>query len=237
MHVGQCCSLMFCVSRISLKLCFPFLMQLIPCFCQLFPMSGSYMSGSSNPQDSLLESFGREMRSDVGGHRRSSSPSAFGCGKNRLLHLLRIIFKAVCSGGHPVLLCAENIHYVDEYTLGVIGEFIQCNSEMSLEVKDDEEPTTGQGGLIVLSSYREDEVNQDVLTGHIKKIEQFHTHVSKIPLQPLDENDINQMLSSKLCLPLRHTKQLALIVLQKTQGHRKFISTFQYNIFSASIFY
>jgi len=83
------------------------LCQLLPSFGQLFSNYG-HLSGKHGPkaqQEECLSSF-MDQTSRV---NNASSSGNIGSGKNRLVNLINIIFKAVCNGGQPVLLCESGM--------------------------------------------------------------------------------------------------------------------------------
>jgi predicted ATPase len=157
-----------------------------------------------------------ETESYVDHLMRASSP-ANSNGKNRLHHLVSLIFQALCSGGHPVLICHEDLQWSDAATTDIIGNFIQ-----SAGYATQDELVQG-GRLLYLGNFRDNEVDEDgYLIKHINCIKQ----ALNISVGELTQCDINKMISFKFCLPIRHTRELAELVYLKTRGHPFFAKEF-----------
>lgn len=83
------------------------LCQLLPRFAQLFPYSVQYsqqkdnQNGSSCCQDEALQ----KLIDATNQPASSASTGNVGSGRHRLLNLFRILFKALCGAGHPILFC------------------------------------------------------------------------------------------------------------------------------------
>ncbi|KAL7526826.1 hypothetical protein ACHAXR_001671, partial [Thalassiosira sp. AJA248-18] len=212
------------------------LCQLLPSFSQLFPMASKYahirntQTGSVVSQDDSLAS----AMNQTAQVSNASSAGNIGSGRNRLLHLLHIVIKAVCVGGHPVLVCesdvklrrAEDLQWADAFTVDVIGDFIIQTAAYYSSVFSSDEKSIG---MMLLGSFRDDEVPEDgFLMDKIKLLEkaQGNINVTRLFIGELTEQDIHEMLSFKFCLPMRHTRELAQLVYLKTRGHPLFLAAF-----------
>lgn len=195
---------------------------LLPHFGKLFPMSMDYIKrnsihdGPAVKQDGTISIFDGSTRSD------SPTQSTPGSGKNRLHYLFHLVFKSLCSGGRPVALILDDLQWCDGATVDIIDDYIQSAAGYG-------ESPRGRGGLLYVGSFREDELEEGgFLTSHIDKIEQSPGKVNftRIVIGALSERDINEMLSFKLCLPMRHTRLLSEIIFRKTQGMAIFVVEF-----------
>lgn len=86
-----------------------------------------------------------------------------------------------------------------------------------------------KGSAFLLGNFRDDEVPEDgFLMDKIKLLEhsEGQINVAMIAVSELTTETISKMLSFKLCLPLRHVKELARLVFQKTRGHALFVNAF-----------
>ena len=83
--------------------------------------------------------------------------------------------------------------------------------------------------MLLLGSFRDDEVPVDgFLMDTIRLLEhaQGQINVTKISVDELTEESICDMLSFRLCLPLRYVRELSRLVSQKTRGHPLFVNAF-----------
>jgi len=149
------------------------------------------------------------------------TPCGVGAGSNRLNYLLHILLKALSSGGRPVAIVAEDLQWADASTIDIIGYLIQSASYFSVE------ENMLQGGLLLVGSFRDNEVDADgFLVNQIKYLEQSNINVNMVFVTELPEHEINKMLSYKFCLPMRYTKELARLVHHKTRGNPMYIVAF-----------
>lgn len=182
------------------------LCQLLPVLRKLFPISLQYVEQG----ESEIESSDQFLMSIV----NQTNSSGMGSGRNRLHHLVSIVFTALCSGGHPVLLVLEDLQWADNTTINIIQQSTNYATQGEESV---------QGGLFYLGNYRDNEVDEKgFLMQHINGINQSRI----ISIGELAQHDINVMLSVKFCLPSRHTKQIAELVFSKTRGNPLFCIEF-----------
>ena len=83
-------------------------------------------------------------------------------------------------------------------------------------------------GLLFVGSFRKNKFNEGILINQLEPTGQTNWphHVSSIYVDKLSEQEINKMLSYKFSLPMRHTRELARIVYQKSRGHPLYIVEF-----------
>jgi len=195
------------------------LCQLLPKFSQLFSMTTLSMQKTNTQIGSNSLANYMNQTAQV---QNASCDGNVGSGGNRLLYLLQVLFKTICSGGRPVLLCVDDLQWANEFTIDIIGDIIAGGHGPAFT---DE----GKYRMILLGSFRADEVPEDgLLMTKIKLLEQSQENikVTKLFVGELTEHDINKMLSFKLCLPMRYIRELTQIVLCKTRGHPLFVVQF-----------
>lgn len=137
--------------------------------------------------------------------------------------------KSICCGGCPLVIIVDDLQWADDFALEMVEAFtsslsttVMCNVQCS-------------GGLLMLGSYRDNEVDPD---GFLKKLiarmsqAKGNLRVAELPVKELLESDINSMLSSKLCLPMRYTRHLAKLVHKKTRGNPYHIEEFLVSVIS-----
>lgn len=197
-------------SRVDLK-SFGQLCLLLPSFRKLFPMPMNYDQGQAETE-SYVDHL---MRVSSQAHSR-----------HQLHYLFSIIFQALCSGGHPVLICLEDLQWSDATMVDIIGDFIQSSGYATPD------ESVQCGGLFYLGNFRDNEVDEDgFLMKHINCI----TQALNISVGELAPCDINKMISFNFCLPSRHTRELAELVYLKTRGHPLFTNEFLKSIVQKKI--
>ncbi|KAL7524022.1 hypothetical protein ACHAXR_002790, partial [Thalassiosira sp. AJA248-18] len=222
------------------------LCQLLPSFSQLFPVASQYAQERNMQIVSVAcqeDSLAGFMNQTAQVTNASPPVGNVGSGRNHLLHLLHVVIKAVCAGGHPVLMCesdvklghldflafnscAEDLQWADAFTIDVIGDYIVQTAGYYSSVFSSDKNSCG---MMLLGSFRDDEVPEEgFLMDKIKLIEkaQGNINVTRLFIGELTERDINEMLSFKFCLPIRHTRELAQLVYLKTRGHPLFFVAF-----------
>ena len=109
------------------------------------------------------------------------------------------------------------IHRCDAHTLDIIQDFLQSADYDSVFSSAPTEPF--KGALLLLGSYRGEEVDMNApLKNQLNSLEKV-SNGSKISIGSLAEEDVNEMISFKLCLPLRYARQLAALTVERTDGH------------------
>jgi len=201
-------------ARISLSIefsidadCLGQLCQLLPNLRKLFPMASDRAQNTEMMQNSTSRDFFENFTDSVGS------------GRDRICHLLQLIFKAVCCGGYPVVFVLDDLQWSDAFMMSILGDLIQSvGSSSAFSAEED----SSKGGLLLLGSFRDNEVEEDgFVMQQIKNLERSNgnSNVSRLFVAELPEYEINTMLSAKLCLPMRYTRMLAQLVHQKTRGN------------------
>ncbi len=137
--------------------------------------------------------------------------------------------KSICCGGRPLVIIVDDLQWADDFALEMVEAF---TSSLSTTVMSNVQCS---GGLLMLGSYRDNEVDPD---GFLKKLiprmsqAKGNLRVAELPVKELLESDINSMLSSKLCLPMRYTRHLAKLVHKKTRGNPYHIEEFLVSVIS-----
>lgn len=163
------------------------------------------------------------------GQQRSDSPTDnVGAGRNRLRHLFNVLVMSICGGGYPLAIALDDLQWADNIALEIVEAFVTTTNTQITNVQFN-------GGLLLLGSYRDNEVDSDaLLLKQINLMEQTkgRIRVTKISVKEMSDGDVNALLSSKLCLPMRYTHQLALVVHKKTRGHPFHVRQFLESIIS-----
>mmetsp|Transcript_26788 Transcript_26788/g.64273 ORF Transcript_26788/g.64273 Transcript_26788/m.64273 type:complete len:1395 (+) Transcript_26788:24-4208(+) len=200
------------------------LCELLPSFRRLFPSAMHYVKHNSicsiqNGSFAQHSNIGASCMNGTSQTVNTSSPGNVGSGRHRLLNLFQILFKEICCTGHPVLICVEDLQWADEFTMDIIVQSVRSNSAMS-------EVEYARGGMLLLGSFRDNEVPEDgFLIGKIKLLEPS-VNVTMLSISELPLQDVDYLLSFKFCVPKRYTRDLAHLVYQKTRGNPIFVIEF-----------
>ena len=207
------------------------LCDLLPIFSRLFPMSFNYVHDRSTQNGTIDDpSFGITDRSSTS----HFSSGGVGSGSNRLKYLLRLILKAICSGCYPVSYIFEDLQWSDSISMEVIRDIIQPDGyRTTFSSKED----LSNRGLLVLGSFRKNELDEEILINQLKTAGQTsnNVNISTIYVDELPEQEINKMLSYKFCLPMRYTRGLGQIVHQKSRGNPLYVIEFLRSIIHNSM--
>jgi len=203
------------------------LRQLIPNLSQLFPPTTDHLQKERNQNVSVDTPL-----SSSTGIVKSESSCGIGQGSNHLKYLFQMLFKSICSGGHPVVIIVDDLQWSDAFTLEILLDLIEarCRSEFCFEGQ------TLQRGLFIVGGFRDNEVDSDgYLMNHIKRMEQLNVNVNILDIDEVGEHAINKMMSYKLCLPERYTQELAGLVHNKTQGNPLYMIEFLKSIIQSKL--
>jgi predicted ATPase len=206
------------------------LCDLLPNFCRIFPMSFNYVHGRST-RNGTIDDPSFEITDPSSTSHLSSV--CVGSGSNRLKYLLRLILKAICSGGYPVSYIFDDLQWSDSISMEVIRDIIQSDGyRTTFSSKED----LSNGGLLVLGSFRTNELDEEILINQLKTTGQTsnNVNISTIYVGELPEQEINKMLSYKFCLPMRYTRGLGQIVHQKSRGNPIYIIEFLRSIINTN---
>ncbi|MFP4597385.1 MAG: AAA family ATPase [Persicimonas sp.] len=115
----------------------------------------------------------------------------------------------VCRTRCPLTLFVDDLQWADDASLDLLDRLL---ADESIE------------GLLVVGTYRDDEVDAThPLTETIHAIDESTTPVIRIPLGPLSSNDIDSLLSDTLQRPRAEVHQLARLIERKTSGNPYFL--------------
>jgi len=162
------------------------------------------------------------------GQRDVSSMDKVGSGDERRFHMLRLLLRSLCSVGRPVLLTLDDLQWARLFSVEFMGGFIEFMHASS--------GSTGrysrQGGLLIVGAYRSNEVEADGdLLKRINSMKQSDKeNVVTLNVGEMTKIEINKLISSKLCLPMRYTKNLSDLAHAKTGGNAFFIIEFLWSI-------
>ena len=121
---------------------------------------------------------------------------------------------------HGLCVPSDDLHWIEKALTEGLFDIISDISSSSLG------NVGSTGGLFLLGAYRSNEV-QDDLIERIDSLRQSKiANVTTLTVEDLSAVDINDLLSAKMCLPKRYTRQLAELVHTKTRGNAYFVTQF-----------
>jgi len=187
------------------------LCECLPNLRKVFP-TGTFSAGTSSTT---------ARRGRLGDEEMAfSSIDKVGSAVNRRTYLLQVIVKCLCSVGKPLLIAHDDIQWSDSWV--AVKDFIANFTNIPCILSRN----SRYCGCYVVGTYREHELN-DATLKDIQFIEDFEcTRVTKLAIREMDTEDVTQLLSSTLCLPGRHTRELAGLVVTKTRGNPFFVIQF-----------
>lgn len=126
---------------------------------------------------------------------------------NTFLEVLRVFtsHKFIC-------FCLDDLHFADDESLELISQIISARMKM-----------------VIIITYRSDELSTERMHSilHPPESDEFPRSgaptVTRIPLAPLNEDDIVQYVSTTLCRPRDEILSLALVIQSKTAGNPFYI--------------
>ncbi len=182
--------------------------------CILVPNLSRLISHGASPNDVADQSFGHGV---------------LGAGRNRLYYLFHVLIKSICLEIRLVL-ALDDLQWADTLTVAIVSNFMTTINQTLHS--PNYSFLGGEGGILLLGSYRDNEVKDDgFLMNQIRSLSQ-NLNVSLVSIEGLAKSQLNGMLSAKLSLPKRLTSSLAGIVHQKTCGNPMFVKEFLKSIIS-----
>ncbi|MBF0550544.1 MAG: AAA family ATPase, partial [Deltaproteobacteria bacterium] len=132
--------------------------------------------------------------------------------QNRFVFLLQNLLRVFCASGNPLVIFLDDLQWADPASLKVI-EHIALAEELS--------------GLLLIGAYRDNEVDG----GHplrltVDRMEREGASLNRIPLGPISELDISNLLMDSFCRDFLSIEALVDLIGRKTAGNPFFINQF-----------
>jgi predicted ATPase len=140
-------------------------------------------------------------------------------GSERLKGLMSEFLRAVCGNSKltptaerkVVVLFIDDLQWADQGSIQLF-RFLATD-----QVSD---------GLLLLASYRDDEVEEDAFLSQQLTMLQEEIHVTTIPVRDLDLHGVNELVASVTCRKEHETLPLASVMFDKTHGNVFFVVQF-----------
>eukprot|EP00581_Thalassiosira_minuscula_P014826 CAMPEP_0183723104 /NCGR_PEP_ID=MMETSP0737-20130205/14816_1 /TAXON_ID=385413 /ORGANISM="Thalassiosira miniscula, Strain CCMP1093" /LENGTH=1533 /DNA_ID=CAMNT_0025953355 /DNA_START=8 /DNA_END=4609 /DNA_ORIENTATION=- len=124
--------------------------------------------------------------------------------------ILQLFTRVVSSKSHPVMLFLDDLHWADSASLDILRYVL---SDMK-----------GSSCVYLIGSYRSNEVSSDhAVFGLMSNLKRCNVQLSRVQLDGLEIEEVNQMVSDALGIFPRITKPLSQLVLRKTKGNPLFV--------------
>ena len=125
--------------------------------------------------------------------------------KNRFHYVFVKFIKAICSNGCPIVLALEDLQWMDTESLSLLSKLV---TDKSL------------AGLMLVGIYRDNEVTDDHSVTHlIHNIGRAKRNLTRIKVDNMDHESINQFLSDALSVSALETYALTVMIHEKSNGN------------------
>ena len=137
--------------------------------------------------------------------------------QNRFIMVFRKFVQVFASRNHPLVLFLDDLQWADSSSLQLI-ELLLSDTDVKF--------------VFIIGAYRHNEVNQGhPLTLTLENLSKAGVKYRELLLGPLDNQQVNRMISDTLKCSLEEGRSLADSCLEKTHGNPFFLNQFLQNLF------
>jgi len=138
------------------------------------------------------------------------------------------LLSAISHPSHPALLLLDDLQWADTASNEIIGDILKFNDENG-----------NHGRFVVVGIYRDNEVSAShPLAVKVSELDhEPNINITKIALGGMIGDDVNEMISESLRLPLRLTSSLSKVVHKKTDGNPLFVVEFLHSLVKEKLLY
>jgi predicted ATPase len=146
--------------------------------------------------------------------------------QNRFNLLFQKFIQIFTTKEHPLVIFLDDLQWADTASLKLI-QLLMCESLLSPIAEKAEQTHETQGGLLLIGSYRDNEVFKvDPLYFTLQEIEKTGATINTITLAPLNQGDLNHLIADTLHCPEVVAVPLTQMVFAKTKGNPFFCVQF-----------
>ncbi|MEH2249235.1 trifunctional serine/threonine-protein kinase/ATP-binding protein/sensor histidine kinase [Nostoc sp.] len=139
--------------------------------------------------------------------------------QNRFNLLFKKFIKIFTTKEHPLVIFLDDLQWADSASLKLI-QLLICESPLSHLSEEIEQMHETKGGLLLLGSYRDNEVSKaHPLYLTLQEIEKAGATINTITLAPLNQGDLNHLIADTLHCPELVAVPLTQMVFAKTKGN------------------
>ncbi|MEH1933255.1 MAG: AAA family ATPase [Nostoc sp.] len=142
-----------------------------------------------------------------------------GAAQNRFNLLFQKFIQIFTTKEHPLVIFLDDLQWADTASLKLI-QLLMCESTLSSLSEDTEQMRETKGGLLLVGSYRDNEVSKaHPLYLTLQEIEKAKAIINTITLTPLNQGDLNHLIADTLHCPELVAVPLTQMVFAKTKGN------------------
>ncbi|MBE8986195.1 ATP-binding sensor histidine kinase [Nostoc sp. LEGE 12450] len=139
--------------------------------------------------------------------------------QNRFNLLFQKFIQIFTTKEHPLVIFLDDLQWADTASLKII-QLLMCESIFSSLSEKAEQTHENQGGLLLIGSYRDNEVFKvDPLYLTLQEIEKAGASINTITLAPLNQGDLNHLIADTLHCAEVVAVPLTQMVFAKTKGN------------------
>ncbi|MBC1220544.1 AAA family ATPase [Nostoc sp. UCD121] len=139
--------------------------------------------------------------------------------QNRFNLLFQKFIQIFTTKEHPLVIFLDDLQWADTASLKII-QLLMCESISSSLAENAEDMYENQGGLLLIGSYRDNEVFKvDPLYLTLQEIEKTGVAINTITLAPLNQGDLNHLIADTLHCAEVVAVPLTQMVFAKTKGN------------------
>ncbi len=139
--------------------------------------------------------------------------------QNRFNLLFQKFIQIFTTKEHPLVIFIDDLQWADTASLKLI-QLLMCKSKFSSLSEEAEQIHEIQGGLLLIGSYRDNEVSKaHPLYLTLQEIEQAGATINTITLVPLNQGDLNHLITDTLHCSEAVGVPLTQMVFAKTKGN------------------
>ncbi|MHC0063492.1 trifunctional serine/threonine-protein kinase/ATP-binding protein/sensor histidine kinase [Nostoc sp. UIC 10890] len=139
--------------------------------------------------------------------------------QNRFNLLFQKFIQIFTTKAHPLVIFIDDLQWADTASLKLI-QLLMCESSFSSLSEETEQIHENQGGLLLIGSYRDNEVSKvHPLYLTLQEIEQAGATINTIVLAPLNQGDLNHLITDTLHCSEAVGVPLTQMVFAKTKGN------------------
>ncbi len=146
--------------------------------------------------------------------------------QNRFNLLFQKFIQIFTTKEHPLVIFLDDLQWADTASLKLI-HLLMCDNRLSSLSEETEKMHEHQGSLLLIGSYRDNEVSQaHPLYLTLQEIEKTGATINTIALEPLNQGDLNHLIADTLHCPEVAAVSLTQMVFAKTKGNPFFCVQF-----------
>ncbi|MCW5317802.1 AAA family ATPase [Nostoc sp. KVJ3] len=155
--------------------------------------------------------------------------------QNRFNLLFKKFIQIFTTKEHPLVIFLDDLQWADTASLKLI-QLLMCESSFSSLSEEIEQTHESQGGLLLIGSYRDNEVfKAHPLYLTLQEIEISGATINTITLAPLNQGDLNHLIADTLHCPEVVAVPLTQMVFAKTKGNPFFCVQFLKSLYDEGL--